>query len=162
MSRRRSGIQGVSKLRRTLRRVEPELLRPLKDAVRDGGEAIKQDQISGAPNDEGDLVREIDYKLGRDGMTAVVGPGARHISISRNPFDTRKRMSNPGRHALMQFFKAYWYEFGTKGSPERNIPPQPPRPFLTPAFDLNRAWILRRSRAAIRRAIEQASRGGRR
>ena len=160
MSRRRSGLSGVTRLRRVLRRVEPESLRELKDAVREGGEAVKQDQIAGAPIKEGDMVREIDAKLGRDGLTVVVGPGARHVSITKNPFGrTRKKMSAPSKRALFQFFKAYWYEFGTKGYSERNIPPQPARPFLGPAFDVNRAWILQRSREGIRLALQRASRG---
>lgn len=156
----RSGFRGVNRLRRTLRRIDPGLMPELKQAVRDGGEAIKQDQIAGAPVDEGDMVREIDAKYGRDGLTVVVGPGAKHVPIGKNPFDTTRRMSAPGKHALVQFFKAYWYEFGTKGNADRNIPPQPARPFLVPAYDMNREWILRNTRKGIRQALKRASRGG--
>lgn len=132
----------------------------LKTAMEEGAQAIMQDQIAGAPSDEGDMVREIDYKMGRDGLTSVIGPGARHVNITRNPFDTSRRMSAPGKHALFQFFKAYWYEFGTKGNPERNIPPQPARPFLLPAYDINREWILSRTRRGVRLALERAAREG--
>lgn len=131
----------------------------LKKSVRDAGEAIKQDQIAGAPVDSGDLVREIDVKYGRDGLTLVVGPGARHVSISKNPFDTGVRMSNPKKHALMQFFKAYWYEFGTKGYPARNIPAQPARPFLIPAYDRNKAWAINNIQRGVRLALRRASQG---
>lgn len=162
MARRRSGIQGISRLRKTLRRMDPEITKEVRAVIRDGGEAIKQDMIAAAPIDDGDLVREIEAKYGRDGLTVVVGPGAKYVKISDNPFNRyRKKMSNPGKHALFQFFKAYWYEFGTKGSVKKNIPPQPARPFIGPAYDINRAWILGRAQKAIRLALQKASTGNR-
>lgn len=159
MRRRRSGLAGVTKLRKTLRRLDPEIVKDLKTVVREGGEAIKQDQIAGAPVREGDLVREIDYKLGRDGMTVVVGPGAKRVNIASTlPFgEARMNLSPAKGHALLQFFKAYWYEFGTKGSPKRNIPPQAAKPFLIPAYDINKEWMLRRARKAIAEALAKAS-----
>jgi hypothetical protein len=116
--------------------------------------------ISGAPRDTGHLIEEIGIRYGRDGLTAVIGPAARHINISANPFDTTKRLSRRRKRAALAFFKAYWAEFGTKGSPERNVPPQPARPFMQPAFDRNRDQAIRDMRRAIQRALEEASRGG--
>lgn len=164
-----SGIKGINKLRKTLRRIEPELQEPVRQAVKNTAEAIKQDAIMLAPIDEGDLVRSIDYKIGRDGFTAVVGPGAKAAEIARSKggsaFATRDlrgeiiKMSAANKHLLFQFFKGYWHEFGTKGSPERNIPPLPARPFMNPAFFLNEEYGKQQVRAAVKQALERASRG---
>lgn len=162
----RARFRGFAKLRRTLRRMEPELLTETRSAIGDGAERMKADMIAGAPRSgdrptspPSDIVSNIAIKKGRDGMTAVIGPGARFISISANPFDTSKRMSRRKGAAVWAFAKAYWYEFGTKGSPERNVPPQPARPFMQPAFDRNRDQTLAAARAGIRSALQAASRG---
>lgn len=164
-----SGIRGINKLRRTLRRIEPELQDPIRTAILNTAEAIKQDAIAGAPIDEGDLVRSIDYKTGRDGFTAVVGPGARAAEIVRrrsgSPFATRTRqglvirLSAANKNLLFQFFKGYWIEFGTKGSPKHNIPPLPARPFMNPAYLLNEEYGKAQVRAAVKAALDRASRG---
>lgn len=165
-----SGIKGLNKLRRTLRRIEPEMQEPVRAAILNTAEAIKQDAIAGAPIDEGDLVRSIDYKLGRDGFTAVIGPGAKAAEIARSrggsAFATQDRkgeiirMSAANKKLLFQFFKGYWHEFGTKGSPEHNIPPLPARPFMNPAYLLNEEYGKAQVRAAVKIALDRASRGG--
>lgn len=164
-----SGIKGLNELRRTLRRIEPELQQPIQTAIHNTAEAIKADAIAGAPVDEGDLVRSIDYKIGRDGFTAVIGPGAKAAEIARSrggsAFATRTRkgevirMSATNKNLLFQFFKGYWHEFGTKGSPEHNIPPLPARPFMTPAYLLNEEYGKAQVRAAVKAALDKASRG---
>lgn len=164
-----SGIRGLNKLRRTLRRIEPDLQDPIRTAILNTAEAIKQDAIAGAPVDEGDLVRSIDYKIGRDGFTAVIGPGAKAAEIARrkggSPFATQDRrgeiirLSAANKKLLFQFFKAYWIEYGTKGSPEHNIPPLPARPFMTPAYLLNEEYGKAQVRAAVKAALDKASRG---
>lgn len=165
----RSGIRGINKLRKTLRRIEPEMQEPIKRAIVNTAEAIKLDAIAGAPVDEGDLVRSIDYKIGRDGFTAVIGPGAKAAEIARSKggsaFATRTRrgeiinMSAANKHDLFQFYKGYWHEFGTDGSPEHGIPPLPARPFMNPAFFLNEEYGKQQVRAAVKLALERASRG---
>jgi len=165
----RSGIRGINKLRKTLRRIEPEMQEPIKQAIVNTAEAIKLDAIAGAPIDEGDLVRSIDYKIGRDGFTAVIGPGARAAEIARSKggsaFATRTvsgeiiKMSAANKALLFQFYKGYWHEFGTKGSPENNIPPLPARPFMNPAYQMNEEYGKQQVRAAVKLALERASRG---
>lgn len=153
-----SKITGNKKLRRTLRRIDPSATRELHNAIDATAEAIKQDQIAGAPVDEGDMVREIAVKTGRDGLTAVIGPGAKSVSISKNPF-IEARMgiaSATKKHRVFQFMKAYWIEFGTKGG--KGSPALPARPFIQPAFDMNREYGLRRIRRSISIALKRASR----
>lgn len=164
-----SGLRGINKLRRTLRRLEPEVQDLVKVAIVNTSEAIKQDAIAGAPVDEGDLVRSIDYKIGRDGLTSVIGPGAKAAEIARSKggsaFATQDRkgeiirMSASNKALLFQFFKGYWHEYGTKGSPDHGIPPLPARPFMNPAYLLNEAYGKAQVRAAVKAALERASRG---
>lgn len=166
---RRSGIRGVNRLRRTLRRIEPEMTEQARGAMKDGAEAIKLDAVARVPVDEGDLARSIDYTLGRDGLTAVIGPAAKQVASvggrtsAGAAFATGsrrvRRLSTRNKEALFQFFKGYWIEYGTKGSPEHNIPPMRARPYMGPAFDLNKDWMIARVRRGINAALERASRG---
>lgn len=138
-SRQRSGLRGVGKLRRTLRRLDPETTKELREAVEEGAEAMLQDMVQGIPKDTGDTAALLDKRVARDGLTARVG------------MVTAK--------AKRDGYVARFIEFGTKGDPKRNIPPQPARPFMTPAFDLNKDWILTRARKGISLALERAARG---
>jgi hypothetical protein len=161
---RRSGFAGVTKLRKTLRRLEPEATEGIKDAMRDAAEKIHFDsiinlrsQLSG--KGEGELEYSVTYKMGRDDMTAVIGPGAKHVKITKNPFDTTQYKSKPSKHSAMQFFKGYWFEFGTKGDPENNIPPQPARPFMNPAYDANKDKILKDVQGEIHDVLQDLTNG---
>lgn len=164
MSRRRSRVQGVNKLRRTLKRIDPEVTADVKTAIREGAEAIQADAINLVPYDEGDLARSIDYRVSSDGLAAVVGPAARAAEIVRRKTGSafkasQVRLSKRNKKLMFEFYKGWWIERGTKGSPKRNIPPQPARPFMKPAYDLNESWILGRVKAGINNALDRASRG---
>lgn len=164
-----SRVRGTNKLRRTLRRIEPGISQGVKDDVRDIAEAVKWDAVSRAPVDEGDLVRSIDYRLGRDGLTAIIGPGAKAADIARrkkpaggNVFRAATkgvRLSKANKELLFQFFVGYWNEYGTKGNPRKNIPARPAQPFMRPAWDLNRQWGIDRMRRSVNNALERAARG---
>lgn len=165
MSRRRSRVQGVNKLRRTLKRIDPEVTADVKTAIREGAEAIQADAINLVPRDTGDLARSIDYRVSSDGLAAVVGPAARAAEIVRRKTGSafkaaQVRLSARNKKLMFEFYKGWWIERGTKGSPKRNIPPQPARPFMKPAFDLNESWILGRVKAGINKALDRASKGG--
>lgn len=155
---RRSGIRGLNHLRRTLRRIDPAITEGVRGELADAAEAIRLDAIAGAPVDEGDLVRSIAVRFGSDRLTAVIGPGARGVqNITRktgSPWATRTaglRISRSARRDLMQFFKAWWIEFGTVKMPAR--------PFMGPAFEANRRHFVARVRREISNALERASRG---
>jgi hypothetical protein len=163
---RRSRVEGPNILRRKLRRVEPEILRGVQDVLRDGLNRIQRDSMSMTPVDEGDLRDSIEVKLSRDKLSGIVGPGAGAAEIMRrkagSAFATsspKARLSKRNTRALWNFFKGYWHEFGTKGSTKWNLPPIRPVRFMSRSYDANREWIRRRSDAAIRNALEKASRG---
>jgi len=161
-----SRMTGVKKLRRTLRRAPDEITDDVRMAVRRGAEAVHADAVARAPIDEGDLVRSIEIRFGRDGLTAVVGPGARAVQLARRKAGTefatrspRLRLSRRNKDLLFQFFKGRWIEFGTKGNSRLNIPPQPARPFMGPAADLNKTFFKNEARVAVRRALDRLARG---
>lgn len=165
--RRKSGLEGVTPLRKKLRRADDEITKELRSVVAEGLQAIKMDAIALAPVDEGDLVRSIDISISRDGMTGVVGPGVKTAEIVRRRTNSawgsvikrgkargeKIRLSDMRREELWQFFKGYWIEFGTKGSARKNIPPQPARPFMGPAYLANRAWLKSRVNAAVNNVL---------
>lgn len=162
----RRGLQNVSSLRRKLRRIAQDAENTIKPVVEEIAEAIKQDAIARAPQDSGDLVRSIDKKLSADGLTAVIGPAIRTAAVARtvrgSAFANRKldvKLGAKSKKALFQFFKGYWIEFGTKGAPERNIPPQPARPFMGPAFDVNRDWGMEKIKDEINATLKRAADG---
>lgn len=154
----RSEVQRSKRLRRVFRALEPEMLEPIKKALDEGAQRIESDMLSGVPRDTGLTANEIAIKKARDGLTAVIGPGARYISVTRNPFDTTMKVTNRNRRAMMAFFRAYWAEFGTKGSPARNIPPQPARPFMIPAFDRNRDGIQKSVNERVAEVLRSVTR----
>lgn len=140
------GYRNVNKLRRKLRKMEEVVESGIRPAIEKAAYAIQLDAVARVPVDEGDLQRSITHKIGRDGLTAVIGPGAKSAAVARaakgSAFATRSRiqLGSISKHDLFQFFKGYWIEFGTKGAPERNIPAQPARPFMQPAYDVNKRW----------------------
>jgi len=145
MTRRRSGFGGVNKLRRTLRRLDPEILKGVQDVVTKGAERIAADARSIVPVDSGDLQSAIGVRLGRDRLTADIG-------IS--PGGGKKRAA-----ARSDLFYARFVELGTKGGP--NYPARPARPFMGPAFDQNEKQITADLREAITKAVKATSGGNR-
>lgn len=170
---RRSRVEGVTALRRKLRRVDPSITTELRNAVRDGANMIARTAATLAPMDTGELRLSIETNVSRDGMTAIVGPGARAAEILRvrtgSQFGRvvakgknrgrKVNLSRMNKRLLMSFYKGYWAEFGTKGNPKRNIPPQPARPFMGPAYDINKGAIRSRTQRDINRILARASSG---
>lgn len=160
--RKRSAWRGVTKLRKTLRRIDPEVTKELKESFEQYASNIADTAAyiaySKGLYDEGDLIASIEYQMGRDGLTALIGPGAKRIKISKSAFDTRLYVKNKDKHAALQFFKGYWAEFGTKGATDRNIPPQVPRPFMNPAYDAYKDKITRETRRMVAGILRQATR----
>lgn len=120
---RRSRVEGSYALRKKLRRLDPEMRKEIADVVIEGLEAIKRDAQSMVPVDSGDLRDSIEVQFSkRDGVSGLVGPGAKAAEIVRRKSDSKTsfggwkfRLSKRNKAALWQFFKGYWVEFGTKG-----------------------------------------------
>jgi HK97 gp10 family phage protein len=144
--RQRRGLQGVSKLRRKLRRIIKQADNSIRPAIEQTAYAIELDAQNFAPKLSGELALSIETKISGDGLGAVIGPGAKSAAVAREArgtaFATRStvKLGNVSKKKLFNFFKGYWQEFGTKGTPGKNIPPQPAQPFMTPAFDVNKDY----------------------
>ena len=150
-ARQRSGLRGVGKLRRTLRRLGPEATKDIRKPIERGADFILGDMLSLVPKDSGDLARALDRRIARDGLTARIG------------------LVTPSKQR--DLFYARFVEFGTKGGQvtarragglpyTMNVPARPATPFMQPAFDLNRAQIVRETQTAIRLVLERVSRQG--
>lgn len=154
---RRSTVQH-RKLSRLLRRAEPEIVEPVKEAIAEGLQAVALDMYSNAPVDEGDLRASISAKASRSGLSGVVGPGAKAAQIVErkvgSAFATRAvalKLSAGNRKLLFQYFKAYWIEYGTRLMAAR--------PFVIPALESNKAQIIKSIDRAVSGALQKLSRG---
>ena len=167
MSKRskRAGFAGVTKLRKTLRRLEPEITSGIREVVRRGANAILYDAINNARRvdyglepgilDTGAMIDSMSIKYSTDGFTALIGPEAQSI---KNLANVKTKLLKSGRESKISLnskrarwnaMKGYWAETGTKGDPSLNIPPIERKPFMAPAFDANKAWIARDARKEI-------------
>ena len=164
---RRSKVEGVSALRKKLRRIDPEIKKEIADVVIEGLEAIRRDAQALVPVDTGELRDSIEVQFSkRDGVSGLVGPGAKAAEIVRRKSDSKTafggwkyRLSKKNKAKLYQFFKGYWIEFGTKGNAKKNIPPQSARPFMAPAYLANREWIRQKARIAVDNVLRKVAGG---
>lgn len=155
------GLQGAVALRKKLKRIDELAERRIGHAIEEAAQAITADAIARAPKDTERLAAEIEYSLSPDKLSATVGPAAKSVRyIKSQGFSifanraTKREMRETTKDRLFQVFKGYWQEFGTKGAPKRNIPPQPPRPFMEPAWDVNASWAKNNVKNAVNGALK--------
>jgi HK97 gp10 family phage protein len=165
MSRGR-GYQNVNSLRRKLKKINKHVENGIKPELQASLEMIVSSAKANAPRDKGDLIDSIAYATSSDGLAGVAGPSAKNAKVKRilntgatSVFATSGGavMSQATKKKIFQFFKGYWIEFGTKGAPDRNIPPQPARPFMQPAWDTNEKAIKTRMREALNEQLRKAA-----
>lgn len=165
---RKGGYSNVTPLRRKLKKLNKHVENGIKPELKASLEMVAATAAANVPRDSGDLAANIDVALSSDGLAGVAGPSAKNAKVKKalskgatSVFATRasggKVISTGTKKKIFQFFKGYWIEFGTKGSPERNIPPQPARPFMQPAWDINSAAIKRRLKKAIDQQLKRAA-----
>lgn len=152
----------LSKTRKLLRRLPDDLTIPIRAAFEQGAADIADEArfnlASTRTMQTGDLMASIEHKVSRDGLTAVVGPGAKAANIIKKALgsefatsSTKFQLSKGNKKLLFQFFKGYWLEFGTKHIA--------PRPFMGPAFDANKDAISAEVQKGIKNALDRAARG---
>lgn len=130
--RRGRGYERLPALSKKLRRMPAEIAQPIKDEVMHLAEAIAADAKARVAVDTG---------LVRDTIKArKVGPGfAAKIGIM-------------GVRDRKKAYYAMFVEFGTKKMPAR--------PFMTPAFEANKAEGIERIGAAVDKALAKVAQGG--
>jgi HK97 gp10 family phage protein len=166
-------VFGVTKLRQKLRRIAPEITEDVREIVAQTLNEMAADAKVLAPVDQGDLRASIEVKISRDGLAGIVGPAVRAAEIvrtksgsyfgrtvKRGKFAGQKiKLREANKRLLMNFYKGYWAEFGTKGYPDKGVHAQPARPFMRPAYDSNRDGARRRLNEAVNRALSRAASG---
>lgn len=159
-ARQRMGFAGVTKLRRKLRRMDKSITQGVRSEIEAAAKSIEMDMLVMAPVDEGDLARSISYKIGKDGMTALIGPAARSTQIKRGLKSGPTKYTKSGRltaatirnkKARFELYKAMWLEFGTSNMAAR--------PFIQPAYDANKDEFTKRVRNAVSAALEEGASG---
>lgn len=203
------GLQGLTQLRRKLKRMPDAVNDGVREAVRDILKAVQLDAIARVPVDTGRLREAISVQISSDGFAGSVGPGAAlRPVVSRFANKLRKTgvssslaaglFTNATLEKVQSYddlFYAPFVEFGTKGyTPNiwvthksgknegkktfvykrsktrggrpaghfygtKTVAPQPARPFMGPAWDVNKAWALKRSHDAVTQALQKAVTG---
>lgn len=157
-----SRVLGDFKLRKTLRELHKTLENKIKPAMELGTERILSDMKDFIPIDSGD---------GRDALTAFVAKSGLDAEVGLR-----------GKKKRTKFFYLGFIEYGTKGvSGERrnngsprnrsnktdgksffgkypDIPARPAHPFVRPALDRNREYMVGLLRGAISETLKQAGR----
>ncbi|MBS4048163.1 MAG: hypothetical protein KG075_17590 [Alphaproteobacteria bacterium] len=129
----RSGLRGVSELRRALKGLPISMRKEIGMAIAESAVLIHDDMYQFAPKQSGQTANQIESEISSDKLEARIGfvsPESRRMG-----------------------FVARFLEKGTKGAPERNIPAMPAQPFIAPALDVNETQIRGRINDAIRKAI---------
>lgn len=134
MARRKSGVRGVSRLRKKLRRVPVEIRKEVVAAIADAGELLRFEMLKRVPRDEGDLASVIELKFSNDKLAIDVGPGVK----SKRSF----RLAG---------WRAHFSEFGTLTASAQ--------PFMGPAFEAAKKLAAQMINKAVDKALRRAAAG---
>lgn len=131
-ARQKSGLRGVSELRRALKGLPVEIRKEIGVVVADTAIQVQTDmyQFAQVFRDTGITASHIGSRMSQDKLSARVG-----------------------MVDLPEGFVARFREFGTKGDPSRNIPAQPATPFIAPAADVNETEFRQRMQAMLRKVL---------
>lgn len=134
-ARQRSGLRGVSELRRALKGLPAEMRKEIGLVVADAAIQVQADMYVLAPKGETGLTSaNIESRMSEDKLSARVG---------------YLKQADDGPSSAG--FVARFIEFGTKG--QNGVGAQPARPFIAPALDVNETEIKARMREAVRKAL---------
>lgn len=163
MAARRSRMSGDFKLRRTLRNIHSAMDNELAPVMKDSAERILSTMRQLIPKDTGAASAALTVFVSDSGLDAQIGIR--------------------GKKNKRKFFYLRFIEYGTKGylggkrSDNRNrratnksdgthffgkypdIPARPAHPWLRPAKDVNREYVVANIKAAIGRTLSKASKG---
>lgn len=137
----RARVEMDPKLRRLFQRLDTDIAAPVRAEIVESGHRLFDEAARGIPQDTGELRQSLGLRFGT--FSAEVG------------FDP-KRLPQQWKAAG---WRAHFTHNGTKGSPDRNIPPQPARPFLRNAWDRMKDEMMQRQRKAVASALAKASGG---
>ncbi|POF89366.1 HK97-gp10 family putative phage morphogenesis protein [Pseudomonas putida] len=160
---RRSRLRGDFKLRRTLRNIHTTMDNELRPTMQKCADRILGTMQQLIPKDTGAAAGALTAYISKSGLDAEIGLRGKRIN--------------------RQFFYMRFIEFGTKGytggkrAGDRNqrvsnksdgahffgkypdIPARPAHPWLRPALQVNREFVMAEIEAAVSRTLIKASRG---
>lgn len=161
------GFAGLTKLRKTLRRLDPEVKSQVASAIETSGARLAARVTGNAPSLTGELRQQIGYKVSRDKLTVVAGVGAGNAHIQKSGFGgvvikktksgAKTKVTIRNEKARWNLYKALWHEFGTKGG--NGAPPQSASHFHQRAFDAEEGAIKSRVQGAVSKALQMAVNG---
>lgn len=163
MAARRSRMSGDFKLRRTLRTLHQSMDNELAPVMRDSAERILSTMKNLIPKDTGAAAAALTVFVSQSGLDAQIGIR--------------------GKKNKQRFFYLRFVEYGTKGYTGNkraggrtrrptnkadgsnffgkypDIPARPAHPWLRPAKDVNREYVVANIKAAIGQTLSKASKG---
>jgi HK97 gp10 family phage protein len=161
MATRRSRLSGDFKLRRVLRNIHTQLDNELKPVMQQGANKILASMQQLIPKDSGEGAAALTAFVSKSGLDAQIGIRGKKLN--------------------QRFFYLRFIEYGTKGYTEgkkraggRNkrvtnkadgtnffgkypdIPARPAHPWLRPAYDVNREFVLASIKHAVSNTLKRA------
>jgi HK97 gp10 family phage protein len=174
----RSRTELDPRFRRLMQRLDSAMTEPVTRAIAESSKKVHADAVARIPVDTGALKHSIGIKLGKGELSGTVGFSRKEFPTLWAPRLKKRQMEAAiavmwaaalsgyggvklGRHARGGSQAAGWrakfVELGTKGSPKDKIPAQSKRPFLRPAFEANRRWIMERHKQAVQETLARAA-----
>jgi len=161
---RRSRLSGDFRLRKTLRNIHQNIDNELRPAMQKAADTVLATMQELVRKDTGEGAAALTAFVSKSGLDAQIGLR--------------------GKKANRRFFYLRFLEYGTKAYTEGkrsggrskrvtnksdgsnffgkypDIPARPAHPWLRPAYDVNREFILADIRAAVNNTLRRASEGG--
>jgi len=133
---KKSGMTGVNRLNKKLRRMGPAVKEGLAPALQMVADAVHADALKRIPVREGDLAAAMKKQVMSNGTNARVGYWQK---------GNKKNWELGG-------WRAHFIEFGTLNAPKN--------PFLVPAFRENIAFAKKTIEKATDKVLKKVARGG--
>lgn len=147
-----SRVTGADRIARAMRRMTPEMVENITDAVDKGAREVEARAKEIAPKDTGEMANAIEVRENLDGFqaTGAIGNFARQVKagdagIKRFIGVYPQKAGDPGWYAA-------WVEYGTTKNAAK--------PFLLPSFVSQRKGIEGRIKRAVRKAVRTVAKGG--
>jgi HK97 gp10 family phage protein len=160
---RRSRMSGDFRLRRTLRNIHLSMDNELKPAMQESADLILQTMRSLVPRDTGAGAEALQAFVSKSGLDAQIGIRGkkdndrffylRFLEYGTKGYSGKKRADNRNRRPTNKSDGAHFY------GKYPDIPVRPAHPWLRPARDVNREFVLANIRQAIARTLRKASEG---
>ena len=160
MAPRRSRISGDFKLRKTLRTIHTQLENELKPAMQEAADKLLATMQELIPKDTGDGAAALTAFVSKSGLDAQVGLRGkknnqrfyylRFLEYGTKGYDGTKRAGNRNKRVSNKsngsaFFGKY-----------PDIPARPAHPWLRPAYDVNKEFILASINHAVSNTLKRA------